>query len=221
MSQKKVIGWWKYNPLLQKPTTLDPVRPWGWFWYYGPDPASGCSYGQYHDEDNDFDMITAKDKIVYSPATGKPMQFVGPVPQEEFADKVSKVTGVNFNGCRVSCTSCAAALVSDYDLGEMDEVHCCKCGELCETTNEEKTIKGEKTMTKVSASREERIQGLKRRIRANIAKKKKVEAAKERRVRLDEEERKKRRELTAERSRLALKNNKQSKSFLVIVFVFG
>ena len=209
MSHKKIIGWWKYNPLLQKPTSLDPVRPWGWFWYYGPDPASGCSYGQYHDDDNDFDMITAKDKVVYSPATGKPMQFVGLVPQEEFADKVSKVTGVNFNGCRVSCISCSAALVSDYNLNEMDEVHCCKCGELCKTTDEEKTIKGDKTITKVNASREERIQGLKCRIRANIAKKKRVEAAKERRLKLEDEERKKRKELTAERNRLSLKTNKK------------
>ena len=202
----KVIGWWKYNPLLQKPTSLDPVKPWGWFWYYGPDPASGCSYGQYHDEENDFDMITAKDSVVYSPATGKPMQFMGTVPEEEFSEKVTKVTGKSFHRCSATCSSCDAQLVSDYDLTEVDKVHCCKCGELCEVSAESadtvdaKTIKGEKTMT-----REERIKSLKSRIRANISKKKKAEASKERRTRLDEEERKKRKEMLAEKNRLTLK----------------
>ena len=201
MSQK-VISWWKYNPLLQKPASLDPVRPWGWYWYYGPDPASGCSYGQYHDEDNDFDMITAKESIVYSPATGKPMQFVGLVPEEEFDKKLSKVTGKQFIGCSSNCTSCNAELVSDYDLSELDKVHCVKCGDLCEvsTVGNKKTIKGEKTM---SAVKEQRIQNLKRRIRASILKKRRAEAANEKRIKLEDESRKK---------RVALRNNRRIKA---------
>lgn len=199
---RKVLSWWKYNPLLQKPTSLDPVRPWGWYWYYGPDPASGCSYGQYHDEENDFDMITAKDKIVYSPASGKPMQFIGVVPEKEMGERTNKVTGDQFSGCHVACTACQAKLVSDYNLSEMDELHCVKCGELCEVdTIDKKTIKGEKTMSKEGA-REQRIQGLKRRIRANILKKRKAEASKENRTKLAGEERKTRQELLAERNRM-------------------
>jgi hypothetical protein len=188
----KIISWWKYNPLLQKPTSLNPVVPWGWYWYYGPDPASGCSYGQYHDDEYDFDMITAKDQIVYSPATGKPMQFVDMVPKEEFDEKLSKVTGKQFAGCKATCTSCKAESVSDYDLSELDEVHCVKCGDECEiSTMDKNTIKGAKTMTKENAT-EQRVQNLKRRIRANILKKRKSEAANEKRVQLEDELRKKR-----------------------------
>jgi hypothetical protein len=198
----KIISWWKYNPLLQKPASLDPVLPWAWYWYYGPDPASGCSYGQYHDEDYDFDMITAKDKVVYSPATGKPMQFVDMVPKEEFDEKLSKVTGKSFINSEVSCTSCNANLVSDYDLSELDKVHCVKCGKECNiSTMEKNNIEGAKTMT-VSA-REQRVQNLKRRIRANILKKRKAEAANEKRV--EEEELKKKRTL-------ALKQNRKIKA---------
>jgi len=204
---RKVISWWKYNPLLQKPASLDPVRPWAWYWYYGPDPASGCSYGQYHDEENDFDMITAKDNIVYSPATGKPMEFICPVPEEEFNEKVTKVTGDQFKGCQAICTSCQADLVSDYDLSEVDKVHCVKCGGVCEiSAMDTKTIKGEKTMTSV---REERVQNLKRRIRANILKKRRAEAIKDRRAKIEEEQRKKKKEVMAEKTRLTLKNQKR------------
>jgi len=185
---RKITSWWKYNPLLQKPTSLDPVRPWGWYWYYGPDPASGCSYGQYHDEDYDFDMISAKDNIVYSPATGKPMHFVGLVPEDEIKEKTT-VTGDQFAECHAMCTSCKAELVSDYDLTEMDKVHCVKCGSVCDISSKSgKTIKGAKTMTRVE---DQKIQTLKRRIRANILKKRRIEAAKERRTKLEDEQRKK------------------------------
>lgn len=197
----KIKSWWKYNPLLQKPTSLDPVRPWGWYWYYGPDPASGCSYGQYHDEENDFDMITAKETIVYSPATGKPMEYIGIVPEDEVKEKIA--TGNQFNGCKAKCFSCRAELVSDYDLSEVDEVHCVKCGKLCEiSTSDDKTIEGKKTMKKVSASREQRVQSLKRRIRASILKKRKLEKETEEKV----EEQKK--QATA-KTRVALRNQKR------------
>ena len=185
---RKITSWWKYNPLLQKPTSLDPVRPWGWYWYYGPDPASGCSYGQYHDEDYDFDMISVKDNIVYSPATGKPMHFVGLVPEDEIKEKTT-VTGDQFAECHAMCTSCKAELVSDYDLSEMDKVHCVKCGSVCNISSKgDRTIKGAKTMTRVE---DQKIQTLKRRIRANILKKRRIEAAKERRTKLEDEQRKK------------------------------
>ena len=198
---RKIISWWKYNPLLQKPTSLDPVRPWGWYWYYGPDPASGCSYGQYHDEDYDFDMITAKDTVVYSPATGKPMQYVGIVPEDEIKEKSTKVTGDQSFGCQTTCTSCLSEFVSDYDLSEVDEVHCVKCGDVCNISSRDKTtIKGAKTMTKVSG--EQKIQNLKRRIRANILKKRRIEAAKERREKMEEEQRKKRQQLLASKNRV-------------------
>jgi hypothetical protein len=197
---RKIISWWKYNPLLQKPTSLDPVRPWGWYWYYGPDPASGCSYGQYHDDDYDFDMITAKESVVYSPATGKPMQYIGIVPEDEVKKKDTEVTGDQFARCHTTCTSCQANLISDYDLSELDKVHCVKCGNVCKVSIEDKKIKGAKTMTKMSS--DQKIQTLKRRIRANILKKRKIEASKERRMKL-EEERKKR--LLASRT---LKNQK-------------
>jgi len=182
MSQ--VVSWWKYNPIIQKPTTLDPVKPWAWYWYYGPDPASGCSYGQYHDDTHDFDMVTAKKKIVYSPASGKPMTFISDVSYDEIQDKMSKSTGGLHS--KAVCAECQNDLVSDYDLRSLATFYCCACGNEvssdCVTTAN--LIREKKTM------RKERLDALKRKVKANIVRQNKEDDFAKARRKLREDRRK-------------------------------
>jgi len=165
MPRKIVSTWWrKYNPILQKPTSLEPIAPWGWSWYYGPDPAAGCSYGQYHDDDNGFDILTEKAHTVYSPATGKPMVFVSDVPFEEVQKKVATAKGATVCSS-MSCASCEASLVADFDLADAPSLYCCRCGEVLRQLG---INKEGKTMRTASVSQDARLQKLKAKIRANL-----------------------------------------------------
>ena len=186
MSQR-IVSWWKYNPILQKPTSLDAVKPWSWYWYYGPDPVSGLSYGQYHDEDFDFDMLSQKKQVVYSPATGKPMKLIEEVSGDEVDDMFSKAKGCLSSEPKV-CTSCDAKIVSDYDLKELGDFYCYNCGKECgceesgeskETKETKETIAEKQTTEKKTMKKEmrsDRVRSLKRKIRASLLKKRKVAA---------------------------------------------
>ena len=127
MASHLTTAWWKYNPILQKPTTLEPVQPWSWFWYYGPDPAAGCSYGQYHDEDNVFDVIHEVKDEVFSPASGKPMKMVCGLSYDEVKSHLDKVIGT-MSSWSGTCSSCQACLTASVSLSEANEVYCSLCG---------------------------------------------------------------------------------------------
>ena len=160
----KISAWWKYNPILQKPTSLDPVRPWSWYYYYGPDPAAGCSYGQYHDEDYGFDILTEKANMVYSPATGKPMTFISDVPVDEVEQKMRESTG-NSAHSRTECSGCGTTITADFDLDEPGELHCFRCGDVLRQLG----INTEgKTMRTASVSKNERLKKLQEKVRANL-----------------------------------------------------
>jgi len=168
MPNHSLTAWWKYNPIYQKPTTLEPVVPWSYFYYFGPDPAAGVSYGQYRDDENQIGVITEAKETVYSPVSGNPMVFVAVVPEEDVKAMVSKATA-DTKLSTVKCCACQADLVSDHDLGKEAGLHCVACGSNCSKT-EDKTIKGKTMGTQVS--REERIKALKQRIQANVGAKK-------------------------------------------------
>jgi len=180
MSQR-VTSWWKYNPILQKPTSLDAVKPWSWYWYYGPDPVSGLSYGQYHDEDYDFDMLSQKKKVVYSPATGKPMKLIANISEDEVDDMFSQAKGAMGSDPK-TCTACEATIVSDFDLDTLNNYYCYNCGKECgcgdkkENTQkvDAKLLMENQTMKK--ETRVDRVRSLKRKIRASLLKKRRAEA---------------------------------------------
>jgi hypothetical protein len=166
------------------------VRPWSWFWYYGPDPAAGVSYGQFHDTENKFDIVTEKPEepnVVYSPATGKAMDFVADVSYGELKDLLKKTTSHTIDHTAV-CGSCELDLMSDFDLGIPDELFCPKCAGKVGVSSPDSNLQEKKTMGKVKAkatkkrsavaSKEKRVESLKTRIRASILKKRKAEAAK-------------------------------------------
>ena len=127
MPNREAVAYWKYNPLLQKPTSLKPVMPYGYYWYFGPDPAAGVSYGQYHDKQNDISVVTENAAIVYSPATGVPMDKVDDVPFEEIKAQLSEATASRGLSA-ANCVACQKDMVSDYDLSEPDKVFCVGCG---------------------------------------------------------------------------------------------
>lgn len=176
----KAVSFWRYNPILTKPRSLDPVRPWSWFYYYGPDPAAGVSYGQYHDPKNKFDIVTEKpegDHVVYSPADGSTMEFISDVSYAELNDLLHKSTS-NATKHKGKCTACAADFISDFDLSLPDELFCSKCGggvQLIKEGLDSENKKGKTMGAKVS---QKRVNNLKSRIRANIMKKRKAEAEK-------------------------------------------
>jgi len=190
LKTNRTVSWWRYNPILQKPRSLDPVRPWSWFWYYGPDPAAGVSYGQFHDTENKFDIVTEKPEepnVVYSPATGKAMDFVADVSYGELQDLLKKTTSHTIDHM-ANCVACELDLMSDFDLGVPDELFCPKCAGKVDVSNPDSNLQEKKTMRKVKAkatkkrsavaSKEKRVESLKTRIRASILKKRKAEAAK-------------------------------------------
>lgn len=142
-------AWWKYNPILQKPTTLEPVKPWSWFWYYGPDPAAGCSYGQYQDPDNAFDIIHEQKDQVLSPASGKPMKFVSSMSYEDVCAHLDKVIGKPSSWAGV-CKSCKACLSASVDLSEAGTVFCSLCGGEVEK-QEHHNLQGKTMNSKITA----------------------------------------------------------------------
>ncbi len=173
MSNHLSIGYyWKYNPLQNKPTTLDPVEPWGSYYYYGPDPAAGVSYGLFEDEESDFKMLSCDTGKVHSPATGKEMAKVEDVPADEVKELLSK-TGASAGVHRVQCQGCKAYMMCSRDLTEADIMHCAACG--CVMVGSETAAKKE---DQTMATEVKKVEGstLKDRIRASILKKR--EAAK-------------------------------------------
>lgn len=168
MSNHLSIGYyWKYNPLQNKPTTLDPVEPWGSYYYYGPDPAAGCSYGLFEDEEHDFKMLSCDSEKVYSPASGKEMAKVEDVPADEVKELLSK-TGASAGVHRVQCQGCKASMMCSRDLTEADIMHCAACGCVmvgCDTSGK----KEDQTMA--TLVKKEGASTLKDRIRASIQKK--------------------------------------------------
>jgi hypothetical protein len=120
---KQATAWFRYyNPLLQKPTTLEPVMPWGFWWYYGPDPAAGESYGRYKG-DSGHEVITKQAKKVYSPVDGKPMRLVEPVDLSKMGKPGEAKADMSH---RYKCESCQSVMVSNVEL--LDEGHCTACG---------------------------------------------------------------------------------------------
>ena len=89
----KAVAWWKYNPLLEKPTHLEPVYPGSLYYYYGPDPAAGVSYGKYEDKENKVTFIMQEqDKEPLSPFSGSPMEKTESMTREQAEAFVSNLT---------------------------------------------------------------------------------------------------------------------------------
>jgi len=122
-------SWWKYNPILTKPTSLEAIKPWSWFYFYGPDPAAGVSYGQYHDKDTKQHLVTEKMNVVYSPTTGVPLEYVCDVPSSEVesAYKVSKASKMAVGS--FVCKKCGYKCST---INSKSQKHCTKCGALQE-----------------------------------------------------------------------------------------
>lgn len=120
---KQVTAWFRYyNPLLQKPTSLEPVMPWGFWWYYGPDPAAGCSYGTFVGESG-HEIITKQANTVYSPVDGKPMHLVEPIDLSKVInpDEAQAATPHQYK-----CEGCGEQMVSNHEL--IDKGFCTACG---------------------------------------------------------------------------------------------
>jgi chemotaxis protein histidine kinase CheA len=163
------LSWWHYNPIYQKPTTLEAVQPYQWYWYYGPDPAAGVSYGQYEDSDNDFSIVTKKGDKVFSPVSGKEMEFVSDVSSKEVEGVMALSTSGKGTMERTSCSSCQARLVSTVSMAKAAVVHCCCCGnrvkaaKICESFSNERV----KTMS-IEKSRLDQVKGLRAKVKANL-----------------------------------------------------
>jgi hypothetical protein len=153
---QQVTAWFRYyNPLLQKPTALEPVMPWGFWWYYGPDPAAGCSYGEYESEQGHKIVCEKADKV-FSPIDGKPMKCVGDVTLDDKSGvAIADITH------SYQCKACSGVMISNLEL--LDEGHCVYCGAAIVYSNnkEKQTVD----------------QALKEKVRANILKRRALASA--------------------------------------------
>lgn len=125
-----ITSWWRYNPLVQKPVSLNPIVPWSWFHYYGPDPAAGVSYGEYFDETVGESMICEKLEACYSPITGQEMEFIGDIPLERVTKIYHKSTGESKS--KTTCKHCAYSGMHDASA---TPVYCVKCGSQLEESD--------------------------------------------------------------------------------------
>lgn len=188
---KSVTGWFLYNPLRQKPISLEPLLPWGAFYYYGPDPAAGCSYGSYKDSQGN-SIVTESAHIVYSPITGEPMEHVGNIEHDYVVKQLNSSTAdIHCNGC---CEHCEVKLVSNFKPS-----YCYSCGEkITEVTSylnkkEKKTMNlKERVLAKLEQKKSEEKNlakaSIREKVRAKIKAKieaRRVEAADEEWVDLD------------------------------------
>lgn len=191
MPSQIVTAWWQYNPIYQKPTVLEPVQPYSWYWYYGPDPAAGVSYGQYEDLDHKFQLVTQKGDKVFSPVTGKEMKFISDVPQNEVKAVLALSTSGKGTREKVSCSSCKADLVSTVSTASAKVVHCCCCGDKVKAEKSETTTALSNERTEIMAIEKDRLARVKEirsRVKANLLKEesKVVEASEDEWVSLDQ-----------------------------------
>ncbi len=185
---KSVTGWFLYNPLRQKPISLEPLLPWGAFYYYGPDPAAGVSYGSYKDSKGNA-IITKSAHIVYSPVTGEPMEYIDSVEFDYINNQLNSSTADMH--CDTQCEHCEAKL-----LGNFQPSYCYSCGKditSCLNNKKEKTMNlKERVLAKLEQKKAEEKNlakaSVREKVRAKIKEKieaRKAEAAEEEWVDLD------------------------------------
>lgn len=141
---------------------MEPVLPWHGYYYYGPDPAAGCSYGVFEDESCGEKFISVAEEVVYSPMTGKPATMVMKIPEEQEGTGTDKAEGEVKS---YECTACGVSMRTNTKA-KLDKVHCFKCG-----TETKGAIKEKETMDK------EKLEKIKARVRARIQARKEADAA--------------------------------------------
>ena len=120
-----------YNPLLQKPTRLEPVGPGsypgglGGYAYIGPPPDFGGSYGCYQD-DKGRKQFGIKSSKMFSMYDGAPVQLYSELKPEERQALLSQIE----EGSELhKCTHCRSELlISVAGAVDSSSVHCPHCG---------------------------------------------------------------------------------------------
>jgi hypothetical protein len=119
---KKSVAWWRYNPIYQKPTSFEPIAPWSWFYYYGPDPAAGISYGCYYSSEEKVKIIHPINQKVFSPFTGEPISLREEIDRqkvESFLKKSHAASDI------VECEKCKAKFIGQ---SSRTANYCISCG---------------------------------------------------------------------------------------------
>jgi hypothetical protein len=136
---------YRYDPIRHKPTKLDPVGPRNiGFFYVGPMPDTGMSYGEYEDDQKN-KVVTIKGERMYSPYTGKEMKLNSDVVAEEVlaAQEVYSTAKFDFLGSKMLAITPEAyasleKMFSPICGTEMDE-GLAACREALETEAERET----------------------------------------------------------------------------------
>lgn len=120
-----------YNPLLQKPTRLEPVGPGsypgglGGYAYIGPPPDFGGSYGAYQDDKGRI-QVGVKSSKMFSMYDGAPVQLYSELKPEERQALLSQIEEANESH---KCSHCRSELlISVAGQIESSTVHCPHCG---------------------------------------------------------------------------------------------
>lgn len=119
---KKAEGQMLYNPLLQKPVSLQPVGPRSGGWhYYGPCPDMGVSYGLYEDDKGNKVLCMAGERV-YSPFTGTEMKKCEDIPAKE----IEKLSPQGAYAC-MACSS-PFSFSDKESVVKAEKVFCTQCG---------------------------------------------------------------------------------------------
>ena len=124
-----------YNPLLQKPTRLEPVGPGsypgglGGYAYIGPPPDFGGSYGSYQDSKGR-NQIGIKSSKMFSMYDGAPVQLYSELKPEERQALLSQIEEASESH---KCPHCRSELlISVAGAIEASSLHCPHCGSAME-----------------------------------------------------------------------------------------
>lgn len=90
-----------YYPYTQKPTDYQPYRPT--YFFRGPPPDAGFSYGLYEDEEAQQTWVADLGLESFSPFSGKPAKFIRPVEtgdlENQYADAIKSLIDIACKFC--------------------------------------------------------------------------------------------------------------------------
>lgn len=120
-----------YNPLYQKPTSMDSNKPRGGYHYFGPPPDAGTSYGTYATSFGGLIAPLPEDEAkasVFDPASGKQAKLEGKADKDLLATVLAAKSELQplppCPSCKTVNVTSARVLDKPYEA-----FHCAACGD--------------------------------------------------------------------------------------------
>ncbi len=127
-AKNKATGY-GYDPSVQKPTSLEPIKQGHRFHYWGPPPDAGFSYGAYVCENCKGNVISTAGIQQFCPTCG----FELKEPTQAISKKVidQAITSSSFGEMINICPSCEKEIITSITpllAQKLNSVYCSQCG---------------------------------------------------------------------------------------------